>query len=108
MNLKLNLVHLGNLLQPRILHLIMVLYQLKVVFHQFRDLRIFGDKIGEAEAPGAPVAAHLADDELVLCLGFRYGLIYLNDGVDVLIIHLFQRGLSVGCGHDKHGGQNNK
>ena len=80
----------------------------KVFVNQIADCAVVGDEISEMQAPRAPVSTHLADDELVLCLGFCDGLVNLHDGVDVLIINLFQRGLSVGCGHDKHGGQNNK
>lgn len=36
----------------------------EVVFNQFVDSAVVRHEVGEFEAPGAPVAANLADDEL--------------------------------------------
>ena len=61
-----------------------------VLVDDLADGGIVGDKVGEPETPGTPVATDLAND--VFTLGFRLGqgLIDLFDGVDVFVIHLFQ------------------
>ena len=55
-----------------------------------------GDEIGKFQTPWAPVASHLADDELALALGLFHSLANLLDGVDILIIHFLQFSLGAG------------
>ena len=49
---------------------------------------VFRDEVCKPQAPGAPVATHLTDDELPFSLGFQYSMVYLLDGVNVLVIDL--------------------
>ena len=92
-------------LTPRLARIVVHMDIYKVIVNQMADCAVVGDEISETQAPRAPVATHLADNELVLCLGFCHGLINLCDGVDVLIVHLLQCGLGVGCGHDNQDGK---
>ena len=75
----------------------------KVLVNDFANRGIFGDEISELQAPGTPIATHLTDDELAFGLSFRYSLVYLLDGINILVIHFLQRFLSV-CRQGKENG----
>ena len=49
----------------------------KVFLHDIGNLLVLGDELGEAQAPRAPVAAHLADDEAAAFAGHFQSLVYL-------------------------------
>ena len=74
----------------------------EVLVDQLADLRIFRDEIGEAQAPRAPVAAHLADDELAFGLSLFQGLVDLDVLVDGFVIHFLESLLCAGQEGEKH------
>ena len=59
------------------------------------DGRVVRNEVGKAQAPGAPVAAHLTDDEFSVSLGLEDGLVDLFEGIDIFVIYLFQRRLGL-------------
>ena len=61
----------------------------EVLLNQIGNLLIVGDEIGEAQAPGAPVATHLADDKAAALAGLVKGAVDLFHGVDVLVVELY-------------------
>ena len=63
---------------------------LKVFIDDFADGRVVCDEIGKAQAPDAPVAAHLTDDKLPTGLSLEDCLVDLFEGIDLFIIYLFQ------------------
>ena len=63
----------------------------KVLVNHLADSSIFGNKIRETQAPRAPVAANLTDNEFTFRLRFRYSLIYLLQRIDFLVVNLRQR-----------------
>ena len=63
---------------------------LEVLADDLADGAVIRDEVGKAQAPGTPVATHLTDDELAFRLSFRYCLAYLLEGINCLIIYLFQ------------------
>lgn len=60
----------------------------KVLVNDIADGTVIRYEVSKPQAPGTPVATNLTDDELSFRLGFCYGLAYLLDGVDVLVIDL--------------------
>ena len=91
----LRLTHLGLALR---LAWVVVHVDINEVFcYETTDGGIIGDEIGKFQAPWAPVASHLADDELALALGLFHSLFDLLNGIDVLIIHFLQLCLCAGC-----------
>ena len=91
---RLRLPHLGLALRFAWVVVHMDIYE--VLCYETVDGGIVGDEIGKFQTPWAPVASHLADDELALALGLFHSLVNLLDGVDILIIHFLQ--LSLGAG----------
>ena len=70
----------------------------EVVGHQLGYLGVALHKIGEAQAPRAPVATHLADHQAAFALGAHgsQGTVDLGHGIDGLVIHSLQRRLRTG------------
>ena len=68
---------------------------LKILVDNLADGGVAGDEIGKAQAPWAPVATYLTNDELTFGLGFDKRLVYLFKGVDVLVIYLLQHSLGI-------------
>lgn len=62
----------------------------KVVIDNFHDIAVLADEVGKSEAPGAPVAAHLTDNELVFLGSFGYGSVNLCHGIDGLVVDFLQ------------------
>lgn len=81
---------------------------LKVVLNDFADGAIVHDKSSKPQAPRAPIATNLADDELSLRLRLDERLIYLFQWVDVLIIYFFQACLGIARGEEDGHQQNKK
>ena len=63
------------------------------------DGTVIGDEVGKTQAPGAPVAAHLADDELALGPCLNQCLVNLLEGVNLLVIDLFGSSLLLSVSH---------
>jgi hypothetical protein len=68
---------------------------LEVLADDLADSGIICDEVGKAQAPGAPVATHLTNDELALCLRLDDSLIDLFQWVYVLVIYLFESRLGI-------------
>ena len=64
----------------------------EVVVHHFHYICVFADEVGEAKAPRAPVATHLANNVLLFRLRlYRFeSLVYLLHWVDGLVVNLLQ------------------
>ena len=56
---------LGLLLASRLARIVIHMYVDKVIVHHFSDVAVFADEVGKAQAPRAPVAAHLAHYKLL-------------------------------------------
>ena len=67
----------------------------KVLINDMANSRVIRDEVSKAQTPGTPVASNLADDKLAFGFGFRDSLVYLLDGIDVLVIDFLERSLSV-------------
>ena len=83
------------LLALRLARIVIHMYILKIGRYDIADCGVLHYKVCKLQTPGTPVATHLTDDVLPFGLGFRHSLIYLFNGVDVLVIHLFHSSLSV-------------
>ena len=70
--------------------IIIDVYKFKVVVHRLVNHRIILNKIGKAQTPRAPVAAHLAHNVFVGSFSLDKCIVYLRHGVDGLVIHPFQ------------------
>ena len=69
----------------------------EIICYDLADGSVFRDKVCELQTPGTPVATHLTDNELAFGLGFHHSLVYLFDGINVLVINLLQRRLGISC-----------
>ena len=76
---------------------------LKVRVNNLADSGIVRDEVCKAQTPGTPVTTHLTDDKLTLLLSLRHSLIYLLNGVDIFVIHLFQACLGMNCNGQQNG-----
>ena len=63
---------------------------LEVLVDDLTNRGVVGDEVGKLQAPRAPVATDLTDDELVGRLGFRHSLVYLLQWVNSLVVDLLQ------------------
>ena len=63
---------------------------LKILIDKLADVSILAHEVSETQAPRAPVASDLTDDELTFTFGLSNGLVNLLNGIDILIIYLFQ------------------
>ena len=75
---------------------------LEVLVDAFADGGVAGYEVCKAQTPGTPVSTNLTDDKLAFRLCFHYGLVYLLDGVDSLVIDLFQTLLRLDIADDSH------
>ena len=62
----------------------------KVLFDDAVDGAVGCDEIGKTQAPGAPVAAHLADDKLAFLLSLQDSLVNLLQRINLLVIHFLE------------------
>jgi hypothetical protein len=76
----------------------------EILFHDLADGRVVGDEICETQAPGTPVAAQLADDELAFRLCLAYSLVNLLEGIYAFVVDFLQWCL---CAH-RHGNERNQ
>ena len=67
----------------------------EVVVNHLADGTVFGHKIGEEQAPRAPIASQLADHELVGAFGLGYRIVNLFKGVDFFVVNPFNFGLCI-------------
>ena len=68
----------------------------EVLFNDAVDGTVIRDKIGKTQAPRAPVAAHLANDELALGSCLLKRLVNLFQWVDFFVLDFFERRLFLG------------
>ena len=78
---------------------------LEILFDDSADCRVAGYEVGKPQAPGAPVPAHLTDDELALRPGSDKGMVYLYDRVYRLIVDSLQATLGTCRPHEENGKQ---
>lgn len=77
---------------------------LEVLVDDIADIGIIRNIVCKPQTSGTPVATNLTDDEFSLRFRLDNRLVYLLDGVDVLVIHLFQTRLSI-CQQGKENGK---
>ena len=69
---------------------------LEVVADDLADGSVIRYEVGKAQAPRTPVSAYLTDYELTFRLCLCYSLVYLFEGINLLVIHLLQSCLGIG------------
>ena len=98
-------LHQGYCLFARLPRMIVHMDVLEVIVNDLADGGVIGDEVSKPQAPRAPVSSHLTDDELAFGLGLYERLVYLLQGIDILIVHLLQTVLSCHCESEQYGQQ---